>query len=562
MTMTRSKTARRFLAGRELIAGPLRIGVVVGSTRVPFWAFKTVQELIQSATTDVAVVVTCRAQETPRAGSAPLRLYSSLDSILFPPRVDAEEATVLGTLIRGTRRMHLEMEWHDGHFSFLERAFDRLRALQLDLLVILGPAPPHVSLGSVTAFGALFPSELSTLRRNATPAGVWEVLESRPLTRTTLNALVQTRPTPVALRASLGPTQRRSMGRNRSNMLLRIPSMICHEVEELWVNRRDPSERSFVRANRPREARAEDPRALPSAATLMRAAARDLAAGALERARALLWRKQWCLAYQFGTPQFPPSDSVTWRTLVPPADRFWADPFPVSHNGRHFLFFEEFVHAIGKGHICVAEVDAAGIVGTSEVIVAEKTHVSYPHIFSWHGTYYMLVESSVRRQIAAYRCVEFPGKWHHHAILLEGIRAADPTLVQIGDTWWLFACVGPEGTENVDALHIYYADNPFGPFHAHEQNPVKRDARSSRPAGALFEHNGSFYRPAQDCSEGYGHAITVQRVITLTPTSFEEIEAFRIGPRIEANVSATHTYNQNPSMSVVDQNVVRWRSTG
>ena len=45
-------------------------------------------------------------------------------------------------------------------------------------------------------------------------------------------------------------------------------------------------------------------------------------------------------------------------------------------------------------------------------------------------------------------------------------------------------------------LSIYWADRIRGPWRPHALNPVKLDARSSRPAGALFRRDGKWIRPA------------------------------------------------------------------
>ena len=61
---------------------------------------------------------------------------------------------------------------------------------------------------------------------------------------------------------------------------------------------------------------------------------------------------------------------------------------------------------------------------------------------------------------------------------------------------------------------------PLGPWKPHKRNPVKSDVRNSRPAGRLFYWNGDLYRPAQDSSQRYGYAMSINRVLRLTPDEF------------------------------------------
>jgi hypothetical protein len=71
-------------------------------------------------------------------------------------------------------------------------------------------------------------------------------------------------------------------------------------------------------------------------------------------------------------------------------------------------------------------------------------------------------------------------------------------------------------------LLIYHADHFEGPWIPHLANPVKVDIRSARPGGTPFHVGESLYRPAQDCSESYGCRLALNRITTLTPTSFAE----------------------------------------
>ena len=48
------------------------------------------------------------------------------------------------------------------------------------------------------------------------------------------------------------------------------------------------------------------------------------------------------------------------------------------------------------------------------------------------------------------------------------------------------------------------------------------NVRSTRPGGTPFVHQGTLYRPAQDCSRGYGGAVALNRVTRLSPVEFHE----------------------------------------
>jgi hypothetical protein len=101
-------------------------------------------------------------------------------------------------------------------------------------------------------------------------------------------------------------------------------------------------------------------------------------------------------------------------------------------------------------------------------------------------------------------------------------------------------------------LHIYYSATPLGPWKPHQRNPVKSDVRNSRPAGRLFYWNGELYRPAQDSSQRYGYAMTINRVVRLTPDDFVEEEVSKVLPHWRKDLRGTHTLNICEDLTVID----------
>src|SRR5207249_6501135 len=127
--------------------------------------------------------------------------------------------------------------------------------------------------------------------------------------------------------------------------------------------------------------------------------------------------------------------------------------------------------------------------------------------------------------------------------VMENVQAADTTLVEAAGQWWMFTAMAPRGTWNVDELFLFHADNPFGPWSPHPKNPIKSDVRSARPAGRVFARGGKYYRPAQDCSYGYGHAVRIQEIKVLSEANYVEEEAQVILPNWSPDIVGIHTLN-------------------
>jgi hypothetical protein len=241
-----------------------------------------------------------------------------------------------------------------------------------------------------------------------------------------------------------------------------------------------------------------------------------------------------------------------FRRLVPPADRFWADPFPVTVDGRHYIFFEEYLNSRGRGHIAAVEVNAKGLVGAPVPIIERDHHLAYPFVFESKGTHYLIPESISTRSVQLYRAVEFPFRWELDRELMTDVVAVDPTLAHINGQWWMFANTDACGASTMDELNLYYADSPLGPWTPHRRNPVVSDVRRSRPAGRLFQSSGAWFRPSQDSAGAYGRALVINRIIRLDRQAYEEVPVTRVDPEWMPGLTGTHTINASDGVTVID----------
>jgi hypothetical protein len=274
--------------------------------------------------------------------------------------------------------------------------------------------------------------------------------------------------------------------------------------------------------------------------------------------RKLFYREQWFLQIELPASGDLMTDFKRCAPLYPPPDRFWADPFVLSMPDAHYIFVEELPFSTGQGHIAVLELSRDGTLGAARKILERPYHLSYPFLFKWDGVLYMLPESGQNRTVELYRCTAFPDRWVEDRVLLSGVHSADATLVEHDGCWWMFMTQAAPGQSIHEHLYLYRADTPLGPFSPHPGNPVKSGLRGTRPAGALFRHEGALYRPTQDCARVYGEAVVVQRVDELTATRFHETEVGRMAPDRSSETRRLHTVNAGDGIRVMD--ALRWIS--
>jgi hypothetical protein len=262
-----------------------------------------------------------------------------------------------------------------------------------------------------------------------------------------------------------------------------------------------------------------------------------------------LFREQWFIAIRHRTAD------ARFQVVSAPRDRFFADPFVVEHAGRNYVLFEEYDFARRKGVISCLEVNAAGGCSPPRVVLERDYHLSYPFVFEFDGDMYMVPETRDARRVECYRATEFPWKWEPESVLIDGISAADATLVEYRGRWWLFAMnAAPHRPPNCELL-LFYAHSPFGPWIPHPGNPVVADVRSARPAGAFFLREGQLFRPAQDCSAAYGCGVQINKVDVLSETEYHETPVERLTAELPSNLG-THTWNRNHEFEVVDGRIL------
>jgi hypothetical protein len=303
----------------------------------------------------------------------------------------------------------------------------------------------------------------------------------------------------------------------------------------------------------------ETPRPSPIDVFPARSEYGPLASSLQQAARRATSRGQWAISvYQDLAPTtlWPEHDGVH---LVPPVDRFWADPFLARDGDRLWVFFEELPYAAPKGKIRCVAVDRSGQIGEPIDVLEESCHLSYPNVFRFDDHWYMLPESSQRGDLTLYKARNFPAEWEPVSQILTNVRVADATLHRHNGAWWIMAgSADSPGGNFDDTLHIYTAPNLFGPWVAGSRNAVRSDPSCSRPAGPLFDWNGRWVRPVQDCRGRYGRALHLFEMEHLDENGPREHLLASLFGDERAGVTCAHTYCRVGSDLAVDW--MRWRS--
>jgi hypothetical protein len=255
-----------------------------------------------------------------------------------------------------------------------------------------------------------------------------------------------------------------------------------------------------------------------------------------------------------------PSDTeLTFQRIANNTSSYFADPFILARNGRHYLFAEEYFYDSDRGVISVMEIEDGRAIGPSRVVLDRPYHLSYPFVFERDGDVYMMPETGDANRVEVYRAERFPDRWTLHATLIDNIAAYDATLFEHDGRQWLFMTTGGWQSSTWDTLEIYHADRLEGTWAPLAGNPALIDPDGARPGGAMYRDNGAIWRPAQDCREIYGGALALCRIGELSLQGFRQTVVSHLVPA-SRSISGVHTLNSANGIETVD--IFASRSTG
>jgi hypothetical protein len=501
----------------------LRVGIFAAGRMQPRWL---VDAFIRIAASEFAeIVVIAAARSAPAASPLAWQLYERIDRSVFG--ADPSDGLDLATALPQGR--FVPFEQFDSSASDLDVAF---------------------------ALGDFDDTQLDGIARH----GVWrfaldgvrEVAEGAPVTSSGLHVRLRAGARPRLAYQSWSRTNSLSVARNRDPLLRKSAEFAWRALRELHS-----SGHGWLEQCRPVEPQAPGRGAVLGGGEIARIAGR-LAARGIEKALSV---EQWFLAFSF-EKKIISGDLQGFTRLMPPKDRYWADPFVLEKNGRYFIFFEDLPFAAGKAHISMVEVTRDGGATPPVKVLERDYHLSYPFLVEQDGELYMIPESGRNRTVEVYRCVDFPLRWRLERVLLDGVRLVDATFHRGEDRWWMFANAAASGSRMFDdELHLFHAERLLGHWKPHPRNPVKSDARCARPAGQLIWRNGALLRPAQICVPRYGAGISMNRVLRLTPQHYAERQVERVLPAPESGLLGIHTVNRAGELTVVDAFTRRRRFT-
>ncbi len=536
---------------------PLRFGLLLDAAEVNAWQASVLDNLVDSGDAELALLVIgsgkrqgARLGQTRvmRRGSMSQRLgaiaFTAFSTRLSRSRALRSAGTPWSPDVPVVRVTPVSVK--PARVALRANDVDAIKAYDLDFLVRFGLGVLTGDVLEAARLGVWSFHHGDELAYRGQPAGFWEIIEGQPAVGAVLQRLTERLDGGVVLRKGWFATAPESYALTRDRVLLGAaawPARVARAIRQ-----------GVILADEPPSPTTAALRTTPDIGSFLR----FLSISARARLRKLWHHGMRHDDWNIGIVDVPLATVLKDRSI--PAVRwaperrghYAADPFGAPDGAAVEVFYEDYVHAVGKASIARRRWSAERGWATPETVLDIGTHLSYPLVFEHAGRRLMLPESRASGRLVLYEADPTDGRWRSIADLGLGEDVADSTIFEHDGRWWLFA-VRADRLNPATDLYLWFADRPEGPWQTHPLNPIVVDVRSARPAGPLFQVDGQLYRPGQDCSTGYGDRLAIKRVVTLTTERFQETDEFVLEPERDGPFSyGLHTLTGVGDVTLVD----------
>ena len=260
-----------------------------------------------------------------------------------------------------------------------------------------------------------------------------------------------------------------------------------------------------------------------------------------------LIRKRWEIGFVEGGFDALFSDTklqVHW-VKSPVKDRWYADPFILEvTEDKIIVLAEEYRYEHPVGRIAKLVIDKGSwTIENAEIILELDTHLSFPNIIRYNGEIYVYPENCKSGSLSIYKYDDKRGKLVFEKTICDD-ALWDSDITDWFGGWQLFG-----GKTDANGLDAYVWDETSEKF-IYDRTYQSKDG-DFQLAGKFFRYKDDIYCPNQDCSETYGGAVIIKKVVK-RDDGLEFIPVKRLeSPSRQLN-QGMHTLNEYKGVIVVD----------
>ena len=505
----------------------------------------------ESPSTSLAATLKKRLLDPKLRKSAFYDLYLRLDQRTKPPN-HPQNVVDCSSLLAGVDSIEVEPIGKKFVQRFPPDAIEKIQSKKLDVLLRFGFNILHGEILTSARYGVWSYHHGDNEFYRGGPPHFWELYEKAPLSGVILQVLTEELDGGLVLCKSLFATQPTVMvSRNRFAPYWGSTGLVIRKLNELhqfgWDYVKERAIPPAVYKGKRKIYRS------PTNAEIVR----WLGPIFLKKSIQYPFRKKrvqhWRIGVRIGGRSLLDSafgnDLEEFKWIEPAKGQFWADPFPIEHEGKTWVFFEDFSYSESRAWISCAEISADGaLISPVRCLDNSNCHYSYPHVFRSGDDLFMVPEARESGSVDLYRCLDFPTQWIRERTLLRG-KFVDTTIWQQDQTWWLLT-TRAEPDAGAGSLLLFYADSLDGEWQFHRDNPISTDIRNNRGAGRVFQAGNSWIRPSQSCCPTYGYSFSLNEITEISRTRYAERLLKTVLP--SGGLCGVHTYNFAENIEIID----------
>lgn len=262
---------------------------------------------------------------------------------------------------------------------------------------------------------------------------------------------------------------------------------------------------------------------------------------------ASLLRKRWELGFVEGGYDAVFSDEplqVHW-VRTPSKDYWYADPFILDvTDDKIVILAEEYRYKHPVGRIAKLSIDRnSWTIERVDIILELDTHLSFPNIIRYNGEIYVFPENCRSGNLSIYKYDAKQEKLVFEQVICDEALWDSDITDRFGG-WRLFG-----GKTNENDLDAYVWDESVRKF-VYERSYHSQNG-DFQLAGKFFEYKGEVYCPTQDCSQTYGGAVVIKKVVQ-RGDELDFVPVKRLESPNQMMNQGMHTLNEYKGVVVID----------
>ena len=543
----------------------IKIGLLVDSLKQPIWVYEMLDRVVREGYGEITLVV---KNELKKENKSLLKrlidgrnnlffiFYNRIDKKIFKPTRNPFKTVDIQKLVEKTDFLNVipkKTKWTD---TFINKDVNEIEKRKIDVLVRLGFRILKGDILKASKFGIWSYHHGDNKVNRGGPAGVWEVLNNVGETGAILQILTPKLDNGKILSRTYSLTDEIGLLKNQANLYWNALSLLPRKIKELSEKTSNPDFNIIDLLEQKTDLNLYTERlySTPKNTEFLKLISVKWFRFINQKINKLFNKEQWRILYNLNSSPNSSFSIHNFKELVPPKDRFWADPHALGIDSTLYIFIEEWIYKKNKGTINVLKISNSGELLSNSIILEKDYHLSYPFIFKDGNDLFMIPETKEAKNIQLLKCVDFPLKWEFETILKNDVEAVDSTIFKHNNKYWLFANIKENyGASSLEELHIFHSDKlKTSNWVAHKANPVISDVKSARPAGRFFKRNGKVYRPSQINEYRYGYGININEVLKLDENEYLEKKVSEILPNWNNKVKATHSFSFDENVLVID----------